>query len=329
MCCYIDLIITVIKVLVIFGGLMAMVAYITLFERRLVALIQNRKGPNRVGISGFGQPIADAIKLLTKEDVTPAGANRVIFNLAPVITFVPAMLAISVVPVADKFTLFGHEINMVISDMNIGILFVLAVSSIGIYGIILGGWSSNSKYPLLGALRATAQMISYEVAMGLTLVGVLMIAGSFSLTEIVNQQSSVFQWNVFKQPLGFLLFFICALAETNRIPFDLPEAEAELVGGYNTEFSGMKFGMFFMAEYANIITISAVMATLYLGGWQGPILPPIVWFLIKVVFFLFAFVWVRGTLPRLRYDQLMRFGWLVLLPLALLNILITGVVLVL
>ncbi|PJA29829.1 MAG: NADH-quinone oxidoreductase subunit NuoH [candidate division Zixibacteria bacterium CG_4_9_14_3_um_filter_46_8] len=317
------------KVVVIFAGLMLMVAYMTLFERRIVAFIQGRKGPNRVGPQGLLQPLADALKLLSKEDVTPAGANKIIFNLAPVITFVPALLTIAVVPVADNLILFGREISMVISDINIGILFILAIASLGVYGIILGGWSSNSKYPLLGSLRSSAQMVSYEVALGLALVGLLMVSGSFSLSEIVHQQSSILEWNIIKQPLGFVLFAICALAESNRIPFDLPEAEAELVGGYNTEFSGIKFAMFFMAEYANIIASSAVITTLYFGGWQGPILPPIVWFLIKVVFFLFGFVWVRATLPRFRYDQLMRFGWLVLLPLALLNILITGIVLVL
>ncbi|MCP4634483.1 MAG: NADH-quinone oxidoreductase subunit H, partial [candidate division Zixibacteria bacterium] len=242
-------------------------------------------------------------------------------------SFIPALLTIAVVPVSSSFTIFGHHVDMVVSDMNIGILYILAVASIGVYGIILGGWSANSKYPLLGALRSSAQMISYEVAMGLTLVGLLMVTNTFSMTEIVAQQSSILQWNVFKQPLGFLMFVVCILAETNRIPFDLPEAEAELVGGYNTEFSSMKFAMFFMAEYAHMIGISAIMATLYFGGWQGPILPPIVWFLIKVVFFIFCFIWIRGTLPRFRYDQLMRFGWLVLLPLALLNIFITGIVL--
>ncbi len=323
-----DYIIMIAKVLVIFGGLMGMVAYMTLFERRMVAFIQTRKGPNRVGFGGLLQPIADAIKLLSKEDVTPINANRIIFNLAPVITFVPALLTIAVVPVADNFSLLGREISMVISDMNIGILFILAVASMGVYGVVLGGWSANSKYPLLGALRASAQMISYEVSLGLALVGLLMIAGTFSLTEIVEQQDSILKLGIVRQPLGFILFSVAVLAETNRIPFDLPEAEAELVGGYNTEYSGMKFAMFFMAEYAHIITTSMVVTTLYLGGWQGPILPPVVWFLIKVVLILFAFVWIRGTLPRFRYDQLMRFGWLVLLPLALLNIFITGVVLV-
>ena len=250
------------KVVVIFAGLMLMVAYMTLFERRIVAFIQGRKGPNRVGPQGLLQPLADALKLLSKEDVTPAGANKIIFNLAPVITFVPALLTIAVVPVADNLILFGREISMVISDINIGILFILAIASLGVYGIILGGWSSNSKYPLLGSLRSSAQMVSYEVALGLALVGLLMVSGSFSLSEIVHQQSSILEWNIIKQPLGFVLFAICALAESNRIPFDLPEAEAELVGGYNTEFSGIKFAMFFMAEYANIIASSAVITRL-------------------------------------------------------------------
>ncbi|MBD3169621.1 MAG: NADH-quinone oxidoreductase subunit NuoH [candidate division Zixibacteria bacterium] len=325
----IDIGITVGKVVIIFGALMGMVAYMTLFERRVIAFIQGRIGPNRVGFQGLLQPIADAVKLLFKEDVTPAGANKFLFAIAPMLSFIPTLLTIAVIPVAESSTIFGREVDWIISDINIGILFVLAVTAMEVYGIIIGGWASNSKYPLLGALRASAQMISYEVSLGLALVGLLMVTGTFSMTEIVAQQSSFLQWNIFKQPLGFLLFIIGAFAEVNRIPFDLPEAEAELVGGYNTEFSSMKFAMYFMGEYAAMISISAIMVTLYFGGWQGPILPSPIWFLLKVGAFLFTFVWVRGTLPRFRYDQLMRFGWLVLLPLALFNIFITGVIMVL
>jgi NADH-quinone oxidoreductase subunit H len=326
---WIGILITIVKVIVIFGGLMVLVAYMTLFERRLIAFIQVRKGPNRVGFEGLLQPIADAIKLLFKEDVTPEGANKFIFAIAPAITFVPILLTIAVIPVADSFTLFGRKIEMVISDLNIGVLFILAVTALETYGLILGGWASNSKYSLLGGMRASAQMISYEVALGLTLIGVLMVSGTFSLSEIVNQQDSFLKMNVIRQPLGFILFLVCAMAEVNRIPFDLPEAEGELVGGYNTEFSSMKFAMYFMAEYASMITVSALIVTLYFGGWQGPVLPSILWFLIKVAAFLFFFVWVRGTLPRFRYDHLMQFGWLVLIPLALINLMVTGLVMAL
>lgn len=326
----IPIIIMVVKVLVIFAGLMTCVAYMTYAERKVVAHIQVRKGPLFVGYHGLLQPIADAVKLLFKEDFTLSGCNKIIYNLAPLVTFIPALLAIAVIPVGDQITVAGETTNLMISDLNVGILFIFAVSSLGIYGLVLGGWSANSKYSLLGALRSSAQMISYEVSLGLSVIGVLLLAGTLSLNEIVKAQSGgILDWFIFRQPIGFLLFVTAAIAETNRIPFDLPEAEAELVGGYHTEYAGMKFAMFFMGEYASMITVSALAATLFLGGWSGPILPPVVWFLLKMSFFLFSYIWIRGTLPRFRYDQLMRFGWLVLFPLALLNTMVTALIAIL
>ena len=321
----IPVIIVIVKVTVIFVGLLTAVAYTTYFERRVVAFIQSRIGPNRVGPAGLLQPLADAVKLLFKEEFIPAKANKFLFSIAPMMSFVPACMAIAVIPIGDTISIAGYKIDLIISDLNVGILYIFALSSLGVYGIVLAGWSSNSKYSLLGGLRSSAQMISYEIGLGLSIVGIVMITGSFSLAEIVRFQSgSIFNWFIFKQPVAFLLFFISAMAETNRLPFDLPEAESELVGGYHTEYSGMRFGLFYLAEYASMITISSLAATLFLGGWNGPYLPPVFWFLIKVIFFLFIYVWVRGTLPRFRYDQLMRFGWLVIIPLTLLNIMITG-----
>lgn len=324
------ILILIIKVVVIFVGLLTAIAYTTLFERRMVAFIQGRVGPNRVGPAGLFQPIADAIKLLFKEEFLPEKANKVIFSIAPLLSFITACMAIAVIPVGNSIMIGGQQIDLVISDLNVGILYIFALSSLAVYGIVLAGWSSNSKYSLLGGLRSSAQMISYEIGLGLSLVGVLMLSGTFSIAEIVRQQDgSIFNWYFFKQPVAFFLFFISALAESNRIPFDLPEAESELVGGYNTEYAGMRFGLFYLAEYCNMITISALSASLFFGGWSGPFLPPIIWFLIKVVIFLFIFVWVRGTLPRFRYDQLMRFGWLAIIPLTLANIMITGLIMVL
>lgn len=326
----IPIVIMVVKVVVIFAGLMTCIAYMTYAERKVVAHIQVRKGPLFVGYHGLLQPIADAVKLLFKEDFTLSGCNRVIYNLAPLVTFIPALLAIAVIPVGDQITVAGETTNLMISDLNVGILFIFAVASLGIYGLVLGGWSANSKYSLLGALRSSAQMISYEVSLGLSVIGVLLLAGTLSLNEIVKAQSGgILDWFIFRQPIGFLLYVTAAIAETNRIPFDLPEAEAELVGGYHTEYAGMKFAMFFMGEYASMITVSALAATLFLGGWSGPILPPVVWFLLKMSFFLFCYIWIRGTLPRFRYDQLMRFGWLVLFPLALLNTMVTALIAIL
>ncbi len=321
---FLDVLAVFIKIAVVLVVLLTLCAYATLLERKLVARFQSRIGPNRAGPKGILQPVADFVKLLFKEDLTPAGANRFIFTLAPVMAFIPAFMAIAVIPFGDSVTLFGRRFDLIISDFNIGILFIFAAGSLGVYALVLAGWSSNSKYSLLGGLRAAAQMISYEVALGLSVVGVLILAQTLSLSEIVRQQSTFDQWFIWKQPLGFLLFWICGVAETNRAPFDLPECENELVAGYHTEYSSIKFAMFYVAEYANMITISAVATTLFLGGWNGPLLPPVVWFLIKVVFFLFLYIWLRATLPRLRYDQLMRFGWLVLLPLALANVMGTA-----
>ncbi|MFQ5693236.1 MAG: NADH-quinone oxidoreductase subunit NuoH [Nitrospinota bacterium] len=317
---------TLVKIAVVFGLLLLVVAYMTYLERKILGHIQVRLGPMRVGYHGLLQPIADGIKLLFKEDVLPRDANKWVFRMAPMMTLIPALAAFAIIPFGDRVRVLGMPIDLVIADVNVGILYFFALSSLGVLGFVMAGWSSNSKYPLLGGLRSSAQMISYELTLGLSVVGVIMLAGSLSLVDIVNAQSKV--PFILLQPLGFLLFVVAGVAETNRAPFDLPEAETELVAGYHTEYSGMKFAMFFMGEYAAMITISALAATLFLGGWRGPLLPPVVWFLIKTFFFLFVFIWLRATFPRLRYDQLMGYGWKVLLPLALLNILLTGGVLV-
>lgn len=321
------LVLTIIKIGVVVGVLLLIIAYLIWVERKVMAHMQVRLGPMRVGWHGLLQPIADGLKLIFKEDIIPAHASKVVFVLAPVISTVPALMAIAVIPFGDTISIFGRSIDMVITDVNIGILFILAVTSVGIYGVILGGWSSNNKYSLLGALRSSAQMISYELSLGLSLIGVIMISQSLSLVDIVNSQAKY--WFVILQPLGFLIYAISAIAETNRCPFDLPEAETELVAGFHTEYSSMKFALFFMAEYANIITVSAVAVTFFFGGWRGPFLPPVVWFLIKMALCIFFFIWLRSTYPRFRYDQLMKFGWKILLPVALLNILITGLVMAL
>jgi NADH-quinone oxidoreductase subunit H len=276
------------------------------------------------GWHGLLQPVADLVKLLFKEEVLPGQAHRTLYLLAPLMSFIPALIPIAVIPFGDKITLFGREINLVISNFNLGLLMVLAITSLGVYGIIMAGWSANSKYSMLGGLRSTAQMISYEIGLGMSIVGIIILAGTLNLVEIVQGQDAIYKWYVFRQPLGFLLFIVCAIAETNRAPFDLPEAESELVAGYFTEYSSMRFGMFFVGEYANMVTVSAMATTLFFGGWQGPLLPPVVWFLIKVCAFLFLYIWLRASLPRFRYDQLMRFGWYVIIPLALANILVTA-----
>ena len=321
------LVLVVAKIGVVIGVLLLIIAYLIWVERKVMAHMQVRLGPMRVGWHGLLQPIADGLKLIFKEDIIPAHASKVIFVLAPVIAVVPALLSIAVIPFGDTISIYGQSIDMVISDVNIGILFILAVTSVGVYGTILGGWSSNNEYSLLGALRSAAQMISYELSLGLSLIGVIMISQSLSLVDIVDSQAKY--WFVILQPLGFLIYAISAIAETNRCPFDLPEAETELVAGFHTEYSSMKFALFFMAEYANIITVSAVGVTFFFGGWRGPYLPPVVWFLIKMALCIFFFVWLRSTFPRFRYDQLMKFGWKILLPVALANILITGLVIVL
>ena len=322
------IIITLIKILIVFVVFLLMIAYLTWLERKLLGHFQVRLGPMRVGPHGLLQPIADGIKLLFKEDIVPANVHKLIYNLAPLLVFIPALIIMAVIPFGDQITIFGQSIDLVISDFNMGILYIFAITSLGVYGLVLAGWSSNNKYSLLGGLRSSAQMISYEVSLALSLIGVLMIAGSLSLVEIVKAQDKFFNWFIFRQPLGFLLYLVCAIAEINRTPFDLPEAENELVAGFHTEYSSMKFAMFFLGEYGSMINVGALATTLFLGGWQGPFLPPVVWFLIKLCAFLFFFIWLRATLPRFRYDQLMNFGWKVLLPLALLNILVTGVVMI-
>jgi len=285
------------------------------FERRVLALWQDRYGPNRVGPFGLLQVVADLIKIVTKEDWIPPFADRAVFVIAPAVIVIVVLVAFSVVPVAP---------GIGVADLNIGLLFVLAMASLGVYSVMLGGWASNSKYALLGALRASAQMLSYEVFMGLSLMGVVMLAGTFDLRAIVEAQRGL--WFVVPQVLGFLTFTIAGIAETHRLPFDLPEAESELVAGYHTEYSGMKFGLFFVGEYAGIILVSALIVTLFLGGWLGPVLPPLLWFLLKTAVVITFFVLLRAALPRPRYDQLMAYGWKVMLPLTLLNLAATGAV---
>ena len=320
-----------VKVLLVFFVVLTAVAYMVLLERRVLARMQSRIGPNRVGPHGLLQPAADALKLMSKETVIPDAADRKLFLFAPVFTLVPALAVFAVIPFGETITLFGREINMHIADINVAVLYVLAWSSIGVYGIFLGGWASNNKYALMGGLRSSAQMISYELTLGLVVVSVVILSGSFSLVEIVNSQANL--WFVLYQPLGFVLFFIASMAEINRIPFDLPEAETELVAGYHTEYSGMRFAMYFLGEYANLITVTALLTLLFLGGWlvpwpSPPWMAPI-WFVGKMMVLVFFMMWTRGTLPRFRFDQLMQFGWKVLLPLALANIVGTSLVLAL
>jgi len=323
------ILISSVKIVVVIVAVLTGCAYAPYMERKVVAFMQHRIGPLYAGPYGLLQPIADAVKLIFKEDVVPNNVERVTYALAPIISFIPALLIFAVVPFAADATLFGREIKMVISDLNIGVLFIFAVTSLGVYGIVLAGWSSGSKYSLMGGLRSMAQMISYEIGYGLSIIGVVLVANTLSLRELVAQQASVFDWFVWKQPLGFLLYLTCAIAETNRLPFDLPEAESELVAGYHTEYSSMRFATFFISEYANMLAVSAVGATLFFGGWQGPYLPSIAWFILKVFLFMFFYIWLRGTLPRFRYDQLMSFGWKVLLPLALLNTMVTAAIVML
>lgn len=307
-------------------------AYTTLYERKVLARIQVRVGPNRAGPLGLLQPVADGIKLIFKEELIPAKADKVLFVLAPVITVIPALVITAVVPWGSEVNLFGRQIKLFLADINVAVLFLMAVTSISVYGIVLAGWSSNNKYATLGSLRAAAQMVSYELALGFAMIAPVMVAGSMSLMDIVNAQKSV--WFVFYQPVAFLIYFIAALAEINRSPFDMPEAEQELTAGYHTEYSGMKFALFFMAEYIKMIAISMIGATLFLGGFQGPFVDQLpglgpLYLFAKVIVILFVIIWLRATLPRIRYDRLMQFGWKVLFPLALLNVFVTGVVIVL
>lgn len=316
------IILLIVKLGVVLVALLLFAAYLIYVERRLLGFLQVRLGPNRAGPQGLLQPFADAIKLLTKEDFMPTGADRVIFLYAPVVVAVTAILIFSVVPFAQGWTFHGHHIPGVITDMNVGLLYVYALSSLAVYGVALGGWASNSKYSLLGAIRGAAQMISYELALGLSLAPIVMMARSFSLVDIVNAQAH-YPFILF-QPLGFVIFFMSSLAEMKRIPFDIPEAENELVAGYHTEYSGMRFGLFFLGEYVTMVTLGSLVAVFFLGGWRGPYLPPLLWFLIKVFIVAGVIIWIRATLPRLRYDQLMIVGWKILIPVALLNIIITG-----
>lgn len=315
-----------IKVIVVYAAVIIGCAYATWLERKLLGHIQHRMGPTYVGPFGLLQPIADGVKLIFKEDVVPSQAEKVFLFVAPLIAFVPGFLAFAVIPVGPPIEIFGYTIPLTISDLNIGILFILATTSLGVYGLALAGWSSGSKYSLLGGIRSSAQMISYEVAYGLSIVPILMIGGTLSLVELVNQQASILDWYVFKNPLAFLIFWICGVAETNRAPFDMAEAESELVAGYHTEYSSMRFSMFFIGEYANMLTVSAVAATIFFGGWQGPFLPGPLWLIIKVIFFMMFYIWIRATFPRLRYDQLMDVGWKALFPIALANVLVTGII---
>jgi NADH-quinone oxidoreductase subunit H len=307
-------------------------AYVTLYERKVLARMQVRVGPNRAGPQGFLQPIADAVKLIFKEELTPANAEKWIFLVAPIITALPALTITAVVPWGDKINLFGREISLWMADLNIGVLWILSVTSISVYGITLAGWSSNNKYALLGGLRSTAQMISYELALGLAYVGPMLVAGSMRVLDIVNAQKGL--WFIVVQPVAFLVYFTASLAEINRAPFDMPEAEQELTAGYHTEYSGMKFAVFFMAEYIKMIAISMIGVTLFFGGFLGPFVDKLPWLgpiylFIKTTLWLFVIIWVRATWPRIRYDRLMALGWKILFPLALINALVTAAVIVL
>ncbi len=325
------ILVTAIKIFIVVNVLLMSVSYLVLFERKISAWAQNRKGPNRVGVWGLLQPFADVFKLLLKEDIVPERANKFLHSLAPIITLFVAFSTYAVIPFGPEVTIFGQSVQLVVADINIGILYVLALTSIGVYGITFAGWSSGSKYSLIGGIRSAAQMISYEVSMGFSIAGVLLLSGSLRPVEIVNAQYG-WMWNAILQPIGFITFVVSAFAETNRLPFDLPEAEPELVGGYHTEYSSMKFAGFFLAEYANMIIASALIVTLYLGGWQVPYIDKlglsegltailqILAFMLKVGFMLFFFIWVRWSIPRFRYDQLMNIGWKVMFPLSLLNL---------
>ena len=315
-----------------FVVVLMIVAYTVLAERRILGFIQGRLGPNRVGPGGMFQPFADLLKFIFKEEITPSASTRFVYFLAPIIAITAALMPIIVYPFGPEVSLpFIGKFHLVIARFDIALLYVLGITSVGVYGVALAGWSSNSKYSLMGGLRAAAQMISYELSLGLSLVGVVLMSGTLDLYNIVEQQSgwAGLHWNIIYQPLGFVVYLISAIAETNRVPFDLPEAETELVAGFHTEYSALKFALFFMAEYVNMFTVSMLARTLFLGGWQGPFVDVfpwlgVVWFLLKVSFFLFLYIWLRGTLPRFRFDQLMSFGWKFLLPVAILNVVITA-----
>lgn len=324
-----------ILIVLIFLVSLGIAAYSTYAERKVAAFLQDRIGPDRAGPFGLLQPIADGVKMFLKEEIIPSTSDKFLFILGPCIFMITALMTSTAIPWGKSFNIGGHEFVMQVADINVGILFIFAIVSIGVYGIMIGGWASNNKYALLGAIRASSQMISYELAMGMAIVAILLSTNSLSLREIVDQQAG-FKWNVFYQPLGFLIFLVCAFAECNRTPFDLPESETELIGGYHTEFSSMKLGLYLFAEYINMFISSAVISCLYFGGYHFPgldsldlpqnlaALLSIVVLFAKIFFFIFFFMWVRWTLPRFRYDQLMKLGWQILLPLAIINVLVTG-----
>jgi NADH-quinone oxidoreductase subunit H len=324
---------TLIKAVAVFAFLLLMTLFAIVFERKVVAKMQQRVGPNRVGPKGWLQSLADGVKLMLKEDIIPVLADKPVFILAPIISAVPAFLAFAVIPFGPEVSIFGHHTTLQLADLPVGILYVLAVSSLGVYGIVLSGWSSGSTYPLLGALRSAAQLISYEVAMSLSFVAVFIYSGTLSTSGLVQRQHN--WWYIALVP-SFVIYCISMVGETNRTPFDLPEAEGELVGGFHTEYSSIKFAFFFLAEYINMVTVSAVATTMFLGGWQPPPIPffshfdtgwfPVIWFVLKLLAFMFFFVWLRGTLPRLRYDQFMSFGWKVLIPVGLVWVLFMATV---
>ena len=328
----ISIVLYFVAITIAFLTIMLLVAATVLAERRVLALLQGRLGPNRVGFGGVLQPFADFIKTMMKEDLVPTQSTRFVFLLAPIIAVVTSIMAILVYPFGPTINLpLIGPIQLVLARFDVGLLYVLGITSVGVYGIALAGWSSNNKYSLMGGLRSSAQMISYELSLGLSLVGVVLISGTLDLYSIVEQQSGWFgfHWNIVYQPVGFIIYLISAIAETNRVPFDLPEAETELVAGFHTEYSSIKFLLFFNAEYINMITVSMLATTLFLGGWQGPFVHrfPVLgvfYFLIKILGFLFLYIWVRGTLPRFRFDQLMSFGWKFLMPVAILNIIVTA-----
>ena len=321
-----NLTVDVVLSLIIIIRLMTTMAYMTWFERRVLSKLQARVGPNRVGWQGLLQPLADALKLYFKEDIRPALADKLLFPLAPAISLFAALSAFALIPIGPTINIAGVDVPLQVADLPVGVVYILAASSLGVYGLVLGGWGSGSKYSLLGALRAAAQVVSYELILGIAIVSVTIVSGTLSLGGIVEAQSQSV-WYVVLQPVAFILFMIAAVAETNRAPFDLPEAESELVAGYHTEYSGMRFAMYFIAEYVAMISMSAVAATLFFGGWTFPFLPGGPWWLIiKMSAFLFLFVWLRATLPRLRYDQLMRLCWGVLLPIGLINVAITAII---
>jgi NADH-quinone oxidoreductase subunit H len=323
------------KIVVLLNAVLVAVTYMVLLERKVIAWVQVRLGPMRVGPYGTLQPIADAIKLILKEDITPARADRWIFTLAPIVAMVPALVAFAVIPFDREAHVLGYPVALYVADVNVGLLYVVSVTSVSVYGIILAGYASNSKFPLLAGLRASAQLVSYEVAVTMMLVSIVVMSGTLSMVGIVEAQRTAGVWFAFVQPVALVILFIGGLAETNRAPFDLPEAEQELTGGFHTEYSGMRFALFYLAEYANMIVVSAVATTIFFGGWLRPfpnvgvlaflsVVPGWIWFLLKTFVFLYVFIWIRATLPRYRYDQLMRLGWKVLIPIAIANVIVTA-----